>query len=97
MNCSLLPWAITIRKIIIAQTTPRTNGDIFWETSFIEVFRINQWQIKSIVISENTLMISKLSIIFSPSSFRKNIEVIMFFATENSLALKNTQVKLTSV
>jgi hypothetical protein len=88
---------ITIRKNIIAHTIPRIHGEVFRETDFMDVFRITQWHINKIVITVNTFIISNVPRIFSPSPFINSIEPIIFFAVENSRALKNTQIKLTSV
>lgn len=72
----------------------REMGDIFFETSFTEVFLMSQWQIKSKEITIPTFERSNKPNTFSPVGLSKNIELRMFFAVTNSLALKKTQLIL---
>ena len=97
MNCSPLPCEITIKKNIMAQNIPKTQEGIFKETSFMEVFRINQWHKNKMPTTTITFKISNCSNIFSPSPLNSSMDFIMFQAVLNSLALKKTQVILTQV
>ena len=87
MNCSPVPWAIIIKNTIIAHAIPKTSGETFLESSFTEEFRIAQWVKKKIVITVNILIIVKLSNIFAPSPWINNMDLLIFHAVSNSLAL----------
>lgn len=81
----------------MAQKTPRTQLGVFKETSFMDVFRINQWHKNKIPTTTITLIISNCSKIFSPLPLKNSMDFIIFHAVPNSLALKKTQVILTQV